>query len=253
MAGGAAAVALAAQYVPTTVALGQWATVPALPRDLCRWRGAGGGVALTFDDGPSPDATPAVLDRLDQLGLVATFFPLGRLVERDPDLVAEVVRRGHQVGTHGYDHRHHLARSPRWVHRDLVAAEAAMAAVGIRPRWYRPTYGQATGATLIEARRRGWRTVLWSAWGREWATDDPADVAARIGRRLRPGAVVLLHDNDAFGPAGMWKTGLEALGRVADDMHRRGLAAVTMDGLVPVPGNGDGLVPVPGNGDELVP
>ncbi len=230
---GVAAAAATVQYVPSTVALGQWTRLRALPGDLCRWRGDGGGVALTFDDGPSPAGTPAFLDRLDRLGLVGTFFVLGSLVQEQPDLVAEIRCRGHQVETHGHQHRHHLARSPRWVHRDLQAAADALAAVGVRPRWYRPTYGQATAATLLAARRRGWRPVLWSAWGREWATTDPAAVAATIGRRLAPGAVVLLHDNDAFGPAGMWKVGLDALDRVADDLHRRGLVAVTMDQLVP--------------------
>src|SRR6185437_6685287 len=178
----AAAAAVAGQYVPSTVALGQWTGLRALPGGLCRWRGDGGSssggdrVALTFDDGPSPAGTPAVLDRLDRLGLVGTFFVLGSLVERDPDLVAEIRRRGHQVETHGHHHRHHLARTPWWVHRDLAAAAEAMAAVGVHPRWYRPTYGQATAATLLAARRQGWLPVLWSAWGREWATTDPAAV-----------------------------------------------------------------------------
>ena len=232
LAAGAVGTALAVQYGPSTVALGQWAPFEALPGRLCRWRGHGDGVALTFDDGPSPVATPAVLDRLDRLGLRATFFPLGSLVARDPDLMAEVVRRGHQVETHGHRHRHHLARSPRWVRRDLQAAAEAMAAVDVCPRWYRPSYGQATGATLREARRHGWETVLWSAWGREWATDRADDVAARINRRLRPGAIVLLHDNDRFGRPGMWKTGLDALDAVADELDRRGLRAVTLQELV---------------------
>jgi peptidoglycan/xylan/chitin deacetylase (PgdA/CDA1 family) len=222
----------AAQYLPSTVALGQWTPLRALPGGLCRWRGDGAGVALTFDDGPSPEATPKFLDRLDRLGLTATFFVLGSLTAEAPTLVAEIGRRGHQVETHGYHHRHHLARSPGWVRRDLSAAARAMQAAGLAPRWYRPSYGQATGATLWAARRQGWRTVLWSAWGREWATDDPAEVAARIGRRLRPGAVVLLHDNDRFGRPGMWRTGLEALDRVAEDLDRRGLQAVTLDQLL---------------------
>lgn len=233
-AGGAALGALAAQYVPSTVTLGQWTSLPALPGGLCRWQGPADRpqVALTFDDGPHPEATPAVLDRLDELGLRATFFPLGSLAEDHPDLVAEVLRRGHQLGTHGYHHRHHLARTPGWVRADLAAADRAMAALDVHPTWYRPSYGQATGATLLAARRQGWRTVLWSAWGREWATDDPGRVAALVARRLRPGAVVLLHDNDAFGPPDMWRVGLGALEAVAAELDRRRLSAVTMDELV---------------------
>lgn len=231
---GVAAGALAAQYLPSTVTLGQWTSLQALPWELCRWQGPPGRrrVALTFDDGPDPVATPAVLDRLDELHLRATFFPLGSLVEREPDLLAEVVRRGHQVGVHGYRHEHHLARTPAWVRADLARADGAMQAAGVRPSWYRPSYGQATGATLVAARLRRWRTVLWSAWGREWTTRDPAEVAGRIARRLRPGAVVLLHDNDAFGTEGMWRVGLGALEDVARELVRRDLEAVTLDELV---------------------
>jgi peptidoglycan/xylan/chitin deacetylase (PgdA/CDA1 family) len=229
--------ALAAQYLPSTVTLGQWTSLQALPGDLCRWQGPRDAprVALTFDDGPSPEATPAVLDRLDDLSLVATFFPLASLAEQEPDLVAEVVRRGHAVGTHGYRHEHHLARTPRWVAADLAAADSVMAGLGLHPVWYRPSYGQATGSTLLAARRRGWRTVLWSAWGREWTTKDPTEVAGRIAGRLRPGAVVLLHDNDVFGTPGMWRVGLDSLELVAAELDRRGLEAVTLDTLVGTP------------------
>ena len=225
---------LAAQYVPALATLGQWTGLEVLPADLCRWRGPSvwDRVALTFDDGPHPTATPAVLDRLDQLGLRGTFFPLASLAERAPGLLAEIVSRGHAVGTHGYLHRHHLARGPGWVQRDLERADESMADLGIRPRWYRPAYGQLTAATLLVARSRGWRTVLWSAWGREWTTGDPAAVASRVVRGLLPGAIVLLHDSDAFGPPGMWRAACEALGPIADELARRRLEAVTLDELM---------------------
>ncbi|MHB1584341.1 MAG: polysaccharide deacetylase family protein [Acidimicrobiales bacterium] len=226
--------ALAVQYVPSTVTLGQWTPLRALPGGLCRWQGPGGSaaVALTFDDGPHPEATPAVLDELDRLGLRATFFPLASKAEEHPDLVDEVRRRGHQVETHGYRHRHHLAKGPRWVAADLRAACEVMGTLGVPLTWYRPSYGQVTAATLVGARREGLSTVLWSSWGREWATTDAAEVAGRIGRRLRPGAIVLLHDSDAFGPAGMWRVGLSALPAVADLLEERRLQALTLDELV---------------------
>lgn len=231
--GYAAAAAAATAYFPSLVALGQWLPIASLPGGLCRWRGspARREVGITFDDGPHPEATPAVLDRLDDLNLRATFFPLASMAERHPELVAEVARRGHLIGTHGYCHGHHLAHGPGWVRRDLAAAGAVMTSLGIAPRWYRPAYGQVTAATLAAARRHGWQTVLWSAWGREWATADSAAVAARITARLAPGTVVLLHDSDRFGPAGMWRTGVEALGRVGEEMRRRSLAGVTLDEL----------------------
>ena len=106
-------VAAAAHMFPSVVSLGQWSPLRVLPGDLCRWRGPrGGGVALTFDDGPDPRTTPEVLDRLDELSLAATFFCLGEQVARHPDLVGEIRRRGHQVETHGFCHAHHFARTP---------------------------------------------------------------------------------------------------------------------------------------------
>ncbi len=228
---------VASQYVPSLVALGQWLPVRAVPAELCRWRGPRNSphVALTFDDGPDPEGTPRVLDALDELGLRATFFVLGERALDTRDLVEEIALRGHQLGTHGHQHARHLLRSPAWVRRDLERSRAAMAALGHPARWFRPPYGQATGATLVVARSMGLRTVLWSAWGREWTPSSPQDVAARVAKRLRPGAIVLLHDSDRFGPPGMWRVIVDALPLIADEVRRSGLSAVTLDELVARP------------------
>jgi peptidoglycan/xylan/chitin deacetylase (PgdA/CDA1 family) len=223
----------AAQMVPSVVSLGQWLPVRALPGGWCRWRGPGvPAVALTFDDGPDPRTTPNVLDRLDELGLRATFFCLGERAAAHPELVRDELRRGHQVETHGHRHAHHFARPPGWVRADLDRAVATMAGLGARPRWFRPPYGQATGPTLVEARRHAVAPVLWSAWGREWDAPDAVAVARRVAAALRPGAIVLLHDADVDSPPGSWRRGLDALGPIADAVAARGLRAVTLDELV---------------------
>ena len=226
---------VAAHHVPSAVVLGQWGPFCTLFGELCRWQGprASTRVALTFDDGPDPEGTPRVLDALDELGLRATFFVLGERVRAHPDLVEEIARRGHQLATHGDEHARHLARSPLWVRRDLERARDAMAVLGHAPRWYRPAFGQPSGSTLAVARAMGLRTVLWSAWGREWVAPGPGEVAARVTRRLRPGAIVLLHDSDRFGPWGMWRRALGALPLVAAELRRRRLTSATMDELVP--------------------
>ena len=220
----------AIQWVPSVVSLGQWLPVRSLPSGWCSWRGRSGTtVALTFDDGPDPATTPRILDALDRLGLVATFFCTGAHVERHPGLACELRDRGHAVGSHGYAHEHHLLHGPGWIARDLDAALRVSAAAGLSPRWYRPPYGQCSGPTLFAARRRGLSTVLWSAWGREWAAPDAGAVAARVGAALAPGAVVLLHDSDAFSPPGSVERTLVALESVAADLADRGLRAATLD------------------------
>jgi peptidoglycan/xylan/chitin deacetylase (PgdA/CDA1 family) len=235
-AGRAALAATAAglvQLAPSVAVLGQWTAARRLGPVV--WSGdpaPGTPVAVTFDDGPSPHATPAVLDRLDALGLRATFFPNGAAVDRHPDLAAELSARGHQVETHGYSHRHHLWASPAWVAADIDRATAAMARIEVRPRWLRPPYGQVSAGTVAAARGAGLRLALWSAWGREWATADAAAVARRVIDRLRPGAVVLLHDSDEFSPPGAAARALDALGRIADEMDRRQLPAATLNEVV---------------------
>ncbi len=226
----------AAHMVPSVVSLGQWAPIRSLPGRLCTWRGPGRPeVALTFDDGPRPGTTPAVLDRLDELGLTATFFCLGWMVEECPDLVAETLRRGHQVETHGYRHADHFARTPRWVRSDLDAAVAALESAGRRPRWLRPR-------SDIPRAPRWWRpgaTISRRSCGRpgggSGSSGTTSGVAGRVARGLGPGAVVLLHDSEDSCPPGTCRRVLDALGLIAAELDRRGLTAVTLDDLVGPP------------------
>jgi peptidoglycan/xylan/chitin deacetylase (PgdA/CDA1 family) len=179
---------------------------------------------LTFDDGPDPDGTPAVLEALYRLGASATFFMLGAQVARYPQVAAAVVAAGHEAAVHGFSHRNHLARGPVDVCRDVTrAASLVAAATGTRPTWFRPPYGVLTSASLVAARRTGLRPVLWTAWGRDWEDRSPAQVAVTVRRQLNPGGTVLLHDSDCTTPvAGSWRTTVAALPRVAELADRLG-------------------------------
>jgi peptidoglycan-N-acetylglucosamine deacetylase len=220
----AAAAVLAASHTgPALTAIG------GLRRALLpRLAGAGrpDHVALTFDDGPDPASTPAFLEALDRLGWRATFFMLGRMVDRHPGLAAEVTAAGHEVALHGYEHVSHLRRPPGRVADDLRrGVDAVAVATGRRPVWFRPPYGLLSGATCRAAPRLGLRTVLWTAWGRDWtATATPASVAAEVGRGLRPGGTVLLHDSDCTSAPGAWRAALGALPRLADVFAAHGVA-----------------------------
>ncbi len=241
LAAGVGATALVGYWFPSVCVLGQFSPVAlrALPSGLCTWRGpsSSGSVALTFDDGPSPDNTPRTLEILDALSLRATFFLLGTLAETHRSLVGEILARGHSVGVHGYVHEHHLLRSPAWVRRDFARSVKALEdTTGASPRWYRPTYGQLTSQSVLEARRQNMHTVLWSAWGREWAESEPEKVMARVDRKLGAGAIVLLHDNEVNSPRGtaaLTHATLELLARRLDELD---LKTVTLDELLPARG-----------------
>jgi len=175
-------------------------------------RGRARHVALTFDDGPDPEGTPRVLEALDRLGWTATFFLLGSQVARYPRLAAQVVAAGHEVAVHGFTHRSHLVRGPADVTRDVDRAARLVADVtGQVPVWFRPPYGVLTAASLVAARRAGLRTVLWTAWGRDWEGGSGGRVAAIVAQQLRPGGTVLLHDSDCTSAPGSWQATVAAL------------------------------------------
>jgi peptidoglycan/xylan/chitin deacetylase (PgdA/CDA1 family) len=180
--------------------------------------GRSDSVALTFDDGPDPQGTPAVLDALDRLGWTATFFMLGGQVARYPEVAAAVVAAGHEVGVHGFCHRNHLVRGLADVHRDVARAAAVVTtATGVRPTWFRPPFGVFTMGSLIAARDAGLRPVLWTAWGRDWEAHSADQIVGTIARQLRPGGTVLLHDSDCVAQVtGSWRATVTALPRLAE-------------------------------------
>ncbi|HEV3283188.1 MAG TPA: polysaccharide deacetylase family protein [Solirubrobacteraceae bacterium] len=189
---------------------------------------AGSGYAVTFDDGPHPQGTPAVLEVLGRAGVSATFFLVGEQLRRNPALGGEILAAGHTIGLHCDRHRNLLRLAPRQVRTDLERALATIEdTTGSSPRLYRPPYGVLNAAALREARRRGWRTLLWSDWGRDWeARATPASIASLVTGRASDGAVLLLHDADDYGAPGSWRRTAEALPQVLETLAERGLKPV---------------------------
>ena len=212
----AAAAVLAAGHAAPALS----AVDPLRRRALPRLAGKGrpGHVALTFDDGPDPASTPAFLEALDRLGWRATFFMLGDMATRHPGVAADVAAAGHEIALHGLEHTSHLRRPPARVADDLRRGrDAVTAATGQAPVWFRPPYGLLSTGTCLAARRLGLRTVLWTAWGRDWTAEaTPGSVAAEVARGLGPGGTVLLHDSDCTSAPGAWRSALGALPRLAD-------------------------------------
>lgn len=210
-----AAVPLLAHVAPAAT----WLDTPTTSL-LPRLKGIGrpDHLALTFDDGPDPMSTPLFLDELDRLGWTATFFLLGDMTRRAPEVARAITARGHEIGLHGDHHRSHLVRTPTDVWRDLRDGAATLADVtGRRPRWFRPPYGELSLATLVAARHLELRPVLWSVWGKDWRAGETGEsVAARVLGAVVPGATVLLHDSDCTSAPGSWRATLAALPLVAE-------------------------------------
>jgi peptidoglycan-N-acetylglucosamine deacetylase len=194
------------------------------------------GIMLTFDDGPHPLGTIAVLDALGDTK--ATFFMVGERVLAAPDVAREVVARGHHVAIHGHRHRNLLRLSPAAVARDLdEACEAIATHTGTTPTLHRPPYGIYSWPALREVRRRGWTPLLWSRWGHDWrARATPRSIAAEITRDLQPGDVLLLHDGDDYSAPGCWRNTVAALPEILRACNR---AARTSGAPRPSPSSAD--------------
>ena len=194
-------------------------------------RGRAGHVALTFDDGPDGQSTPQFLDRLAELDVRATFFLLGEMCLRYPDVARRIVADGHEVAVHSWDHRNHLRNPPGRRTADQLARTADLIEVqtGVRPEFFRPPYGALTAADLVVAQRLGLRTVLWTAWGQDWQRGlKPADVVGEVLRGELDGGTVLLHDSDCTSEPGSWRATLGALPQLVDALHERGLEVGTV-------------------------
>lgn len=219
---GAAGMASLAYWGPGLSASVPWLRRPLGIRDRMADPGAAG---LTFDDGPHPEGTPAVLEVLREAGAQATFFLVGEQVERRPALVGEIVAAGHEVALHCHRHRNLLRLTPGQVRDDVDYAAAIIGdAAGRAPRLYRPPYGVFNAAALTIAGKRNWEPVLWTRWGRDWEKRaTPQSIAAKLSDGVREGDVLLLHDADYYSASDSWQRTVAALPRVLETVGRAGL------------------------------
>jgi peptidoglycan/xylan/chitin deacetylase (PgdA/CDA1 family) len=183
-------------------------------------------VVVTFDDGPHPQGTPAILDVLARHGVTATFFMVGEQVNRSPRLAAEVAAAGHGIAVHGHRHRNLLRLTPRQIAEDLDRARTAIEdATATRPTLHRPPYGIYSWPAIHAVRARGWTPLLWSRWGRDWARRaTPHGIAAKASDDLDAGDVLLLHDADDYSAKGSHERTAQALPRILEAIAARGLA-----------------------------
>ncbi|MCL6633358.1 MAG: polysaccharide deacetylase family protein [Alicyclobacillus herbarius] len=153
-------------------------------------------LALTFDDGPDPKYTDRLLDALRDAEIRATFFVIGRKALAHPDLVLRMLADGHQVEVHGWTHSFVPLLPPAAAVRQFRKTTAALVQrFGLRPRFYRPTWGALNLVTLLTAPRTH-RLVTWSIMVGDWRVQRPGQVLERIVNRLHPGAIIVLHDSD---------------------------------------------------------
>lgn len=187
-------------------------------------------VALTFDDGPSAKFTPRILDILDKYHVKATFFLIGKNMEAHPEIVREIVRRGHAIGNHTYTHPWNIERDTQAeMIGELDRCEQIIERMtGGRAHLFRPPRGMVDGSVYTIAREEGYETVLWSVCADHHDAPTPRMMADRVLRRNRPGAIILAHDSDM---SIRWKD-VAATPLIIEGLRRRGYRFVTVPELL---------------------
>jgi peptidoglycan/xylan/chitin deacetylase (PgdA/CDA1 family) len=187
-------------------------------------------VALTIDDGPDPEITPAVLDLLDAHRARATFFCIARHAEQHPALCREIVRRGHSVQNHSHAHAHTFSLGGLGtLRREIGRAQDALAQVtGQPPRFFRAPAGLRNVFLAPVLHEFGLQLASWTRRGFDTTEGDPATVLARLTRGLAAGDILLLHDHHAARTAAGRPVILEALPALLQRFEQDGLRAVTL-------------------------
>ena len=214
----------AAGLWPRSTWLGRnWTRLP----DQCAARG---DIALTIDDGPDPEVTPAVLELLDRLDVKSTFFCIGEKARRHPALCREIVARGHDVQNHSERHCHNFSMlGPRAYRRELQAAQDSLTAVtGRRPQFFRAPAGLRNPFLGPVLDSMGLHLAAWTRRGYDTRSGDAAVVYRRLQPAVVPGAILLLHDGNCARSAAGVPVILEVLPMLVRQASAAGLHFVTL-------------------------
>jgi peptidoglycan/xylan/chitin deacetylase (PgdA/CDA1 family) len=214
-------------------AVGLWPRSSALGENLVRLPAAAGArreVALTIDDGPDPEVTPAVLDLLDAAGARGTFFCIAERAARHPALVREIVRRGHSVQNHSHVHRHDFSLlGPCGFAREIGAAQDVLGELaGERPRFFRAPAGLRNPFLAPVLHRLGLTLASWTRRGFDTRERDPQRVLQRLTRGLAAGDILLLHDGHCARDAQGRPVVLSVLPALLAELRRLQLVPVTL-------------------------
>jgi len=189
----------------------------------CRGNPERNEVAITFDDGPYPVNTPAILDLLAKHGARASFFLTGRDAEKNGELVRQTASAGHTIGSHSYSHAFWFPLfSPARIREEIERTNRVLEQfTGERVRWFRPPFGVTNPGIFRALQGTGMKVAGWSIRSFDTRNEKPPVVLGRISGRLRGGEIILLHETSEH-----ILVILEALLKL---LEQRGLKSVSLD------------------------
>lgn len=181
-------------------------------------------VALTFDDGPHPETARPILDALAQRGARATFFVVGKQIEKHPALVRRMLNEGHEVGNHSFTHPRLDTLDAAGIRDEIARTNHAFhTATGSHLFLFRPPGMRYNGDVLRTAQDLGYATIHWNVAAQDYAAQPPAAIADKVLRNTRPGSVILLH---------LQPDTAKALPTILDTLKARGYRLVTVSQMM---------------------
>ena len=154
-------------------------------------------VALTFDHSWGNKFTPSILDTLKENNIKATFFIMGPWAQKYPEVAKRIVADGHEIGSHGYRHENYGDMSAEWVREDIQKAHNQIKEVtGVEPRLLRPPNGHYSQQSLKVTDELGYKTIIWNVDSLDWKNPGRDVIIDRGMKRLKPGAIILMHASD---------------------------------------------------------
>lgn len=191
-------------------------------------------VALTFDDGPSSEWTPKILDELKKAGIKATFFMIGKHVAQYPQIARRVAAEGHEIGNHTYKHDTLIYYKKGELKKEIEAAEEIIKQVtGQAPRYFRPPKAWLTKREKKKIKEMGYEIVLWSLNSKDWVTFDDKYIIKFLLRHIQPGDIILFHDaGGVFGTEnGDRHETVKTIPRLVEKLREKGFRFVTISEL----------------------
>jgi peptidoglycan-N-acetylglucosamine deacetylase len=188
-------------------------------------------IAITIDDGPNPEVTPAVLDILDSSNAKASFFCIGRLVELHPYLAQEIIRRGHSIENHSYGHRHHFSlMGMKSLRQEIVRTQEIISqTTGYMPTYFRAPAGLRSPLLDPVLQSLNLKLVSWTRRGFDTMTNDSNKILHRLQSGLAAGDILLLHDGNCARTVKDEPVVIDVLSKLLEKLNVIGLKPVSLN------------------------
>lgn len=192
-------------------------------------------VALTFDDGPSPEWTPKVLDELNKANIKATFFLVGYHVQKYPEIARRIVDEGHTIGNHGYAHSVLFYYTPAEIEEEIKYTEQVIRDItGYTTKLFRPPKAWLQNTIKHKIKSMGYAIILWSLNSKDWVNFNHKNIVKYIAKKVRNGDILLFHDSgNVFSREGGVRTQtVKSVTLLARTLKKKGYEFVSVEELI---------------------